>query len=183
VDIYSENEISSDESNDVDEIVKKNQKALFFSKLVITKLKKNVQQCKINNVKAQNYRLKIVFKNLIDRIYHLIREKDCKHDSECSSSSTSLSEFENIILARGQEQLKINALTKKNTLVPKIRKSMSIKRDPSKKTSYQIQNELYLKKKCKLDKKWNDLYSIQKIQEDLTNDRIKIVKYNYALEK
>ena len=52
MDIYSENEISSDESNDVDEIVKKNQKALFFSKLVITKLKKNVQQCKINIVKA-----------------------------------------------------------------------------------------------------------------------------------
>jgi hypothetical protein len=40
-----------------------------------------------------------------------------------------------------------------------------------------------LKKKKKLDKKWNDLYSLQKVQEDLTNDRIKIVKYNYALEK
>jgi hypothetical protein len=40
-----------------------------------------------------------------------------------------------------------------------------------------------LKKKEKLNKKWNDLYSMQKIQEDLMNDRISIIKYNYALDK
>ena len=101
MDKNSEFEISSDESNDVDENVKKNPQTQFLSKLVLSRLKKNVQHCKDNNAKAEKHRLKKVFHNLIERIYHLIREKDCNGDSSCSKSSSTLSEFENIILPRG----------------------------------------------------------------------------------
>ena len=70
-----------------------------------------------------------------------------------------------------------------HTLMMKFISNMKKQAEVRVRTSLEIMWEKYTKKKEKLDNKWNDLYAIQKIQEDLNSHRIKVEKYNYSLSK
>ena len=58
-----------------------------------------------------------------------------------------------------------------------------VQRNIKKRDSLAIHQEQLRLKNAKLDRKWNDIYGIQKIQEELVNNKIKIIKYNYSLDK
>ena len=95
-------------------------------------------------------------------------------------NSKKLNLMKQLLMASGQHSVEMASQLKEEM---KEMKDTQVKRNIKKRDSLAIHQEQLRLKNAKLDRKWNDIYGIQKIQEELVNNKIKIIKYNYSLDK